>query len=101
MHRGLHRTSASRRFSKESAVIELLLVGQNVRVRVGGDGEVALTDVLPDPGPRRAAEVPERDPAVAEIVRRERRYTGRGAGAGDRRPEPVTAGPPSRATGPT
>ena len=38
-------------------------------VRVGGHGEVSLPDVLADSGSRRAAEMPEADPPVTEVVR--------------------------------
>ena len=42
---------------EQVGVVELDLVGENVRVRVRGDSEVALPDVLADPGPRDAGEV--------------------------------------------
>jgi hypothetical protein len=38
--------------SDKTAVLELALVGEHVRVGVRGDGEVALADVLADPRPR-------------------------------------------------
>lgn len=56
-----------------------------------GDGEVALADVLTDPRPRHAAQVQQRDSPMPQVVRAERRRAGRGASAGDRRTEPVTA----------
>ena len=63
--------------AEEGRVVELGLIGQDVRVCVGSDREVALADALSDPGLRHAAEVQERDPAVPEVVRRERRDAGR------------------------
>jgi hypothetical protein len=39
-----------------------------MRVRVRGDGEVALADVLADPRPRHPAQVQERDSAVARAA---------------------------------
>jgi hypothetical protein len=64
-----------------------------VGVGVRGDGEVALGDLLTDPRPRCPAEVHERDAAVPEVVRAERRDAGRGAGPSGRRPEAVAAEP--------
>src|SRR5262245_43159324 len=45
----------------------------------------------PRSAPRDAGEVEEGDPAVTEVVRRERRHTGCGAGAAERSPEPIAA----------
>jgi hypothetical protein len=58
---------------EELLAVELLLVGEEVRVRVGGDREVALTDELGDAGPRHAAQVQERDAPVSQVVRRPKR----------------------------
>ena len=71
----LHGTARSVRSSQhgsgadELPVVELPLVHEHVRVRVRGDGEVALPDVLADPGPRHAAEVQQGNAPVPEIVR--------------------------------
>jgi hypothetical protein len=51
-----------------------------MRVRTGRRHEVVVADELADAGPRHAAEVEERDAAVPEIVRRERRHARRRAG---------------------
>lgn len=60
-------------------------------VRVRRHREVSLPDVLTDPGPRDAGEMEEGDPTVAEIVRGQRRHTGRRARTGDRGSEAIAA----------
>ena len=50
-----------------------------------------MADKLADPRPRHPAQVQQRDAAVAQVVRRERRHAGGGAGAGDRGRKPVGA----------
>jgi hypothetical protein len=44
-----------------------------VRIGVGRNRQVALADELADPGPGHAAQVQQRDPAVAKVVWREGR----------------------------
>jgi hypothetical protein len=51
--------------AQEFRVVQLALVGQDVRVRIRRHREVALSDVLTDPRPRRAAQMHKRDAAVA------------------------------------
>lgn len=53
---------------EELRVVELLLVGEDVRVGVRRDREVALTDELGDPRPRHTAQVKERYAAMAKVV---------------------------------
>ncbi len=76
---------------EHACVIELCLVGEHVAVGVRCNGEVPLPDVLADPRPRYAPEVEQRDPAVPQVVRREGRDPGGGAGASHRRSESVAA----------
>lgn len=45
--------------SEHPFVVEFTLVGENMGVRVRGDSEVPLPDMLTDPGPRDAAQVIE------------------------------------------
>jgi hypothetical protein len=54
--------------SEDFGVVELALVGQDVRVGVGGDGERALSHRLADARPWHAAEMQERDAPVPEVV---------------------------------
>jgi hypothetical protein len=49
---------------------------RHVRVRVRGDGKVALADLLADSRPRHPAEVEQADPPVAQVVRREGGHAG-------------------------
>jgi hypothetical protein len=71
---GTIRTQPSRLSQLEqSRVVEFPLVEHDVRVDVRGRRQVPLADELPDPRPRNAAQVQERDPAVAEVVRAEQR----------------------------
>jgi hypothetical protein len=63
-----HPVTPDRR-GEELRVVELRLVGEDVRVRVRRHGEVALTDLLADPSPRDALRVEERDPPVTQVVR--------------------------------
>ena len=67
-HRRMHRASTigSR---DEPRVVELVLVGHDVRVRVRRHREVPLADDLADPSPRHAAQVFEGDPSVPQVVR--------------------------------
>ena len=75
---------------------------RDVRVGVGGHREVALADELADPRPGHAAQVQQRDPAVAEVVRREERdrrrpcTPSRSTSAARRRRSRRTAGPRGR-----
>src|SRR5512133_2978947 len=50
-----------------------------------------MTDLLANPRPRHPAQVEQRDAPVAQIVRRERRHAGGGAGPCDCRAEAVAA----------
>ena len=70
---GDERESARPPSGKQPRVVELGLVGEHVRVRVGGHGEVALANELGDPRPRHTAQVQQADPAVAQVVRRPER----------------------------
>src|SRR5690349_428378 len=76
---------------EQARVVQLGLVGEDVRVRVRGHRQVALTYEFPDPGPGDAAQVLERDAPVTEVVGRESRDAGGGAGACDRGAEAVAA----------
>lgn len=53
----------------ESPVVNLAVVEQDRRIRVGSDRERSLTNAGADQGPRLALPMPEADPAVAEVVR--------------------------------
>jgi hypothetical protein len=89
---GSFRTHPSRLTREQSRVVELRLVGEDVRVRVCGDRERALTDELAGAGPRHTAQVEERDAPMPQVVRREQR-NGRGlACLRDRRPQRVRTG---------
>jgi hypothetical protein len=66
---------------EQSRVVELPFVGDDVRVRASGGYEVVVADELSNPRPRHANQMQQRDAAVAEIVRREARDAGSGAGA--------------------
>ena len=70
-------------------VVEFRLVAQDVRVGVGGHGQVALPDELGDPRPRHAPQVEQRDPTMTQIVRRPERDPARLARLRDRRPQRV------------
>jgi hypothetical protein len=59
---------AARLVHEQPRVVQLRLVGEDVRVGVRGHREVSLPHVLPDSRPGDAAEVEERDPPVAEIM---------------------------------
>ncbi len=50
-------------------VVDFGIVDHHVRVRVGGDGQLLLTDEPPDFGPRAALTVQQRDSAVSQIMR--------------------------------
>lgn len=52
-------------------VVDLFLIAEHVGVGVSRHGEIALSDMLADPRPRNTRQVPERDTAVAKVVRRE------------------------------
>ncbi len=54
---------------EQLSVLELGLVGKNVRVRVRGHGEVALSDELTYAGPADAAQVLKRDAPMAQVMR--------------------------------
>jgi hypothetical protein len=54
----------------EEPVVEFGLVGENVRLDVGRDRELALADPLADPRPPHPAQVERRDAPVAQVVRR-------------------------------
>src|SRR6266511_3316631 len=54
---------------EQLSVLELGLVGKNVRVRVRGHGEVALSDELTYAGPADAAQVHKRDAPMAQVMR--------------------------------
>ncbi len=60
-----------------------------MRVRIGRNGELALTHEPPDFRPRPPLTVEQADPAVPEVVRREHRDTGRLAGPRDPQAEPL------------
>jgi hypothetical protein len=75
--------------SEERHVVEFLLVGEDVRVGVRRHGEVPLPDELADPRPGFAAQVKERDPPVAQVVRAEQRDARRLARLCDRSPQRV------------
>jgi hypothetical protein len=51
-------------------VVVDLAVDEDVRVRVRGDGEVALADELADLRPGLALVMEERDASMAQVVRR-------------------------------
>ena len=52
-------------------------------VHIRGYAQRALPDVLADPRPGHAGQVQERDAAMAQVVRAERRHAGCRAGAGE------------------
>jgi hypothetical protein len=83
---GVCTVRACMRSAEQFRVVELGFVGEHVAVRVRGDGEITLADVLADRRPRHPGQVQEADPAVAQIMRREHRHTGGGAGAAPSRP---------------
>ena len=62
------------RSAEQLLVLELVLVGDDVRVGARGRHEVVVADKLPDPRPGDAGQVEEGDAPMAEVVRRERRY---------------------------
>src|SRR3954462_5547115 len=70
-------------------MVELAVVEQDVRVRVRGDGERALTDAGADQRPRLPLPMPETDSAVAEVVWGPSGRPRGPAGAGDRRSQPL------------
>ncbi len=76
---------------EQAGVVQLSLVGEHMAVRVRRYGEVPLPDVLADPRPGDAGKVKQRDPAVAQVVWREGRDPGGGAGTSQRRSELVAA----------
>lgn len=78
-------------------VVELVLADEDMRVRVGGDAEVALADELADARPRHPAQMQEADPPVPEVVRAEQRNAGGLARLRDRRAERVGARPGEQA----
>ena len=61
--------SALRVSANQRSVVELGLVGEHMRVGVGGHGEIALADELGDPRPRDAPQMQQPDPPVTQIVR--------------------------------
>lgn len=61
---------------EEPGVVELALVGENVCIRVGGDGERPLSHRLADARLRDPAEMQERDTPMAQIMRREELHSG-------------------------
>jgi hypothetical protein len=76
---------------EELGVVELTLVGQDVRVGVSRYGEVPLADPFADPRPGESLRVEQRNAPVAEVVRREQRDRCRAAGLRYRRPQSVAA----------
>jgi hypothetical protein len=76
---GLHAPST--RGHQKVRVIDLELVGKDMRVRIRRHCKVALPDVLADPRPRDARRMQKRASPVAEVVRRERRHAGSAAEA--------------------
>ncbi len=74
-------------------IVELGLVSENVAVRIRGDGEVALADVLADRCPGDAGQVRGRDPPMAQIVRGKGGLAGGSTGSCDRGAEAVGAEP--------
>jgi hypothetical protein len=51
---------------RAGVVIDFGLVEDDVTVGLGGDGEVTLSDVLPDPRPGHPAKVEETDPSMTD-----------------------------------
>lgn len=71
--------------------VDLAVVEHGVRVAIGGDREVALTDPRADLRPPLAVVVEQADSSVSKVVRTERRHAGITAGASDRHSEVVGA----------
>jgi hypothetical protein len=81
----------SRRSAEQRGVVEFGLVDEDVRVDVGRNRELALTDELCDSGPGNPAQVQEADPPMAQVVRTPKRDPLGAAGLRDRRPQRVRA----------
>ena len=79
------------RLRQQPGVVQLALIGDDVRVRPGRCHQVVVADELADPGPRHPAHVEQADAAVAQIVRAESGDAGRGTGTGDRGAEAIAA----------
>ena len=60
-----------------------------MRVGVRSHGEISLANMCADSGPGLAAEVEQRDSPVPQVMWGERGDASGGAGARDRRPQPV------------